>query len=660
VGDLWFYYGSRYGEYLSVLKRPAAEDYLPAELEQMPGNADAYARLAKQSEDNGNPAAAFADYEHALELKPNLAWVYDREAAILWEQGRRDEALAHWKTAFEKFDWRAPQEGLSNITSALENIGSRKLLPKLHDPVDKFLRAYLHRNGAYGALLKGAMAAAGDPGTGLDWILDLVRAADDQASALGMLAKEDWLPDADRGRVLRRMVDVTREQAMAAYGEDKGYKIERSRGAQIDLANWLLDNKQAPAAQAVLAGILQESESRRNDAVMQLEIRIAAATKTLDGLLARYRQDQETAASMNVAQRAAAELRKHGDEISARRIMEFAYTRELDQRNLSASTFLGLAEIRLEAGDAPGAVALLRRMTLVFATPFENLGSAAALLEKFRRYADAVEFRDAQVRAFPWDAKARASLAGVKLKAGQDREAALKMLAAVASEREALYDARAEAAQAYGEAKGAAFKTGSGELDLLASRQAGAQSAQPYFYFARVAAAKAASDPAERIALLTDALAVDPAQQQTHLLLFESAVRSKRYQLAVSAMEPFTEGNARFVQDAESYGNEPYLPEWVAAQFLQGSLDRERRVAATRELAGAFEQLDRLPAALYFTKMALQMEESPPRRAPITADLARLRAIVTLRAQNEQRRPKIAERLEQTEWVLPRLEGRPQ
>ena len=662
VGDLWFYYGSRYGEYLSVLKRPNAEDYLPSELEQMPGNADVYARLAKQSEDNGNAAGAFADYEHALELKPNLAWVYDREAVILWQQNRRDDAVAHWKLAFEKFDWRAPQEGLSNITSALENIGSRKLLPKLHDPVDKFLRAYLHRNGAYDALLKGAMSASADPVAGLDWILDLVRAADDQVSALGMVSRADWLPEADRGRVLRRMVEVTREQAMAAYGEEKGYKVERSRGAQIDLANWLLDNTQTQAAQAVLAGILQDSESRRDGAVMQLEVRIAAATKTLDALLARYRQDPETAASMNVVQRAAAELRKRGDEVSARRIMEFAYMRELDQRNPSVPTFLGLAEIRLEAGDAPGAMALLRRMTLVLATPFENLGSAAALLEKFKRYADAAEFLDAQVRAFPWDAKARASLASVKLKAGQDREAALKMLAAVAAERGAPYDVRAEAAQTYGEAKGAALKTGSGELDLLAEGApiAPARAAQPYFYFARVAAAKAASDPAERIAILTDALSVDPAQQQTHLLLFESAVRAKRYQVAVSAMEPFTEGTARFVQDAESYGNEPYLPEWIAGQFLQGSLEQERRVAVTRELAGAFEQLDRLPAALFFTKMALQMEESPPRRAPITADLARLRGIVTLRAQNEHRRPKITEKLEQTEWVLPRLEGRGQ
>ena len=42
AGDLWFYYGSRYGEYLDVIKQGDPEDYLPAALEATPGHADAY------------------------------------------------------------------------------------------------------------------------------------------------------------------------------------------------------------------------------------------------------------------------------------------------------------------------------------------------------------------------------------------------------------------------------------------------------------------------------------------------------------------------------------------------------------------------------------------------------------------------------------------
>ena len=44
-----------------------------------------------------------------------------------------------------------------------------------------------------------------------------------------------------------------------------------------------------------------------------------------------------------------------------------------------ATNFLGLAEIRLAAGDTAGALDLLRRLAVVVGNPFENLDPAAAL-----------------------------------------------------------------------------------------------------------------------------------------------------------------------------------------------------------------------------------------------------------------------------------------
>src|SRR5208283_3460452 len=46
AGDIWFYYGSRYGEYLSVLHQGNPDDYLPAMLEGTPARSDAYFTLA--------------------------------------------------------------------------------------------------------------------------------------------------------------------------------------------------------------------------------------------------------------------------------------------------------------------------------------------------------------------------------------------------------------------------------------------------------------------------------------------------------------------------------------------------------------------------------------------------------------------------------------
>ena len=82
---------------------------------------------------------------------------------------------------------------------------------------------------------------------------------------------------------------------------------------------------------------------------------------------------------------AAASLRQSGQVLPARRLLEELYTRELDANNLDVSNFLGLAEVKLESGDASAGVALLRRMALVAGEPFETLTPAAELLAKFGR-----------------------------------------------------------------------------------------------------------------------------------------------------------------------------------------------------------------------------------------------------------------------------------
>jgi tetratricopeptide (TPR) repeat protein len=72
VGDSWFYYGSRYGEYLAAKGSPGAEDYLPAMLEGAPADARRYSALADSYAERGGTARALVEYEHALELDPNL------------------------------------------------------------------------------------------------------------------------------------------------------------------------------------------------------------------------------------------------------------------------------------------------------------------------------------------------------------------------------------------------------------------------------------------------------------------------------------------------------------------------------------------------------------------------------------------------------------
>jgi hypothetical protein len=102
-------------------------------------------------------------------------------------------------------------------------------------------------------------------------------------------------------------------------------------------------------------------------------------------------------------------LAEDGDVQSSRRVLEFLYTNQMKAGNLDSSTFLGLAEIKLENQDAAGAMTLLRRMVLISGEPFTGLDPAAALLERTRHPTEAAEFLAALIKAEPWnqDAKRR-------------------------------------------------------------------------------------------------------------------------------------------------------------------------------------------------------------------------------------------------------------
>ena len=136
--------------------------------------------------------------------------------------------------------------------------------------------------------------------------------------------------------------------------------------------------------------------------------------------LPAYRSDPETAPNAEALRTAARQLFEAGDKQSARKILEFVFARELDEHKLVAANFLGLAEIRIAAGDTPGAVELLHRLVTVVGDPYQNMDSAAALLEKTGHYAEAIAFLDPLVKSTPWESAFRMRLAKAQISAGTD------------------------------------------------------------------------------------------------------------------------------------------------------------------------------------------------------------------------------------------------
>ena len=171
-----------------------------------------------------------------------------------------------------------------------------------------------------------------------------------------------------------------------------------------------------------------------------------------------------------------------GDKQSARKILELVFAREIEEHQLVASNFLGLAEIRLASGDTAGALDLLRRLVVAVGNPFENLDPAAALLEKTGHNAEAIEFLDQLVKSAPWDPSYRLRLAKAKLAADKDATAAQDELTSVAAGPNTSYDLRIKAAAAL--AGRTHSDLGSGELNLLAGSPAAITAvAADKFYF---------------------------------------------------------------------------------------------------------------------------------------------------------------------------------
>lgn len=684
AGDVWFYYGSRYGEYLGTTRQGAPEDYLPAALEGAPARASAYTDLADYYRDARDPARALEEYEHALELAPDRGDLHHRVALLFWEQGKHEAAAARWKSALETFI-RAQNAGRiqetfwTDVSQTLTHIGRRKLLPQMREPADRLLRDYIQRNGSYrvGPMLRAALSASADPAAGVAWIIDLANAAQSPEAFLGEMVHARWLPDAQRDLVFRRILELSEKRVADAHGVELANQQAILRNWQLQYLAYLVKTRQTERAQAVLATILPEapggaspdSYSEEQSApeapdLAALELRLAAQQNKLPELLARYHSQPEKMPPLGSLRVAALALRSDGDAASARRVLEFVYTYELDQRNFDASNFLGLAELRLETGDLPAALALLRRMNLVSGQPFENLDAAAALLEKTGHPAEAVEFRSARVQAVPWDLAARRALAEAQLSSAQTRSAGTEALAAVARSRDAAYDVRAAAALALGRAKSALADLGSADLGYLSTGGTLAAIERPLFYYSRVEAAATQKDAAVRVRLLSAAVAIQPEGDAARLALFRAAAGSRRWSLAVAALTPLVESSNVYRGEAsegergegeDEAAAEPLAPTGFLAHIVRITLEPAERALVARTLADALQKLDRLPEAQMHFQTALALEPDAAARAQLRQRLAAIRAELARRARDEQRRPRVSPDLEQPNLVRPRL-----
>jgi predicted Zn-dependent protease/Flp pilus assembly protein TadD len=671
AGDVWYYYGSRYGEFLTLAGKNNAEDYLPAPLEATPASPQAYFSLAEYYDAAGEMNRALTEYSHTLELAPNRGDADDRMAQILLRQGRREQATARWKLALEAFNRQqnaahAPPDFWQNVETALKHIGAAKALVELRPEADSLLRVYIHRNGAYQVepLLQGVMEAAGDPSTGVAWILDLSQSAPNPLEFLGGIADAQWIPEAHRRPVYEKVLDLAQDQVGKSFGAARMAAEASLNEWRLRWIGYLLDTQETEQAHSAIEALPAATRKTLSWQLAPLEIRIASRQDKLDSLLASYHENPERAPTDDALRTAAMALHKDGDEASARRVLAFMYARAIDRRDFTPANFLGLAELRLESGDAAEAVALLRRMTLIAGNPFQTMVDAGSLLAGHGHPAEATEFFSERVKAAPWDLEARLLLAKAELAANRNNGEAAQSLKGLAGNPRADYGLRVETATVLAPLHINGEDAGSSELNLLAAGQPiGAQAAsQPFFVRTRIEAAAHTGNPEEKMALLRDAITVKPENDTARIEFFRAAHEAGHDQLAISAMEPLLGARPNNSQPVpHDRGLEPRftIAELAGENFssflTESPLNPAQKSALARDVAHAYEKLDNLAEAEGYLRIAAGLETSKPVKAEVEKESHGLTAKVDLMNRDAQRRPFVSGQLEQRNVVRPRL-----
>ncbi len=645
AGDVWFYYGSRYAEYLDGAGDPRSEDFLPSELEHTPGNAAAYRRLADYLADTKHTEASLADYQHTLDLNPDQPAVLDSIAVLQWNAGHHAEAIAAWSEAVNRLAQemdarRVPETFWSDFDRVFTSITAHKQYDSVREAADAMLRIYVARNGNYRVepLLQAAYRANGNS---VEWLLNITANAANQATVLYAILPNSW---SDQGkwiekdqldRIYARILEI--EVRDARNNQSESY--DSTDSPRHHLVEALIDETKIAEARAQIAEVPQPR--RNSPGWLPLVLRVAQADGTLAPLVASWTSQPASAPADDVLRGTATAL----DDAGRRAVLRFVYQRALDRRELTAPNFLGLAGIELDEHNTAAAIALLKRMTLVSANMYADSDAAAQLLQDRNLPSEALEFLRPLVNASPWDPRYKVRQAKVMLAINANQTEALALLRSVAASAEAPYSVRVSAAEAlHGHGAPAAGE----ELELIA--QSGCPQSEaalkPYFVAARLRVAECTANLQTKEHLLREAVGTAPNDMRVRLPYIFAAFEAGFDSRALIASE-------LFLDPANHYGAN-YGPQYDNVPSL-AALKKNEAERLIRYALAAYQRRRDLAAASRMATMALEFTDDSSERKALQDRAQRFEHDLARAQQNNARAPNIRPELDQPAIVRPLL-----
>ncbi|HEY6249180.1 MAG TPA: hypothetical protein VI685_04420 [Candidatus Angelobacter sp.] len=687
AGDEWFYYASRYGEFMEMTGNREAEDFLPGELEHTPDDAEAYFDIASTFQDYADWTHAVEDYQHVLELSPKRVDAHERLAEIYWKQQKKEDAVKELKLAVEALkDKVGSEKGLrtgrgyedfnDDFIAVADQAKTMGMQRDFGPDLKGILSNYVKLDGAryVQRLVPVVLVDPHSPQEATSFVLELSRNAISPELFLERYAEADHGLKLQKELILRHLVQILRQQVRDSRQTEQEY-------AQFALSGWeskwmeaLLQSKQYDRLREELRKMPKSPSDEDRQSLLSIQLRLAAATGKLDSTLAAYWAGALQAPSSETLRTVARQIQEMGDKQSAQKILEFVYQHEIDEHQFTVAGMTGLAEIRMDAGDLPAGLELLRRMTLVAGAPFEAQDPAAALLMRKGHAAEAIPFLEELVTAMPWNAAYRVRLAQARLAAGRDVESSRKELEAVAKDTKAAYETRVAAAGSL--AGSAKTDLGSRELDLIATGGTlkPADANQPFFFAARINAA-AHADEASRIALLRAVLDDYPNADDPRLPLLRAAMKAGDFHLAIATMKPFLHNHWLDLNSSEGYW---YRPDYDDAEDDETSTADDDTIpdeeiatqaeltpwlnlqnsdkAEICELVGrAFQRLGDLNDALSSFYQAENMHPVPAVAKRIKTEVSGVRKVLATQRADHERQPAFHNEVNQASVVRPRM-----
>jgi hypothetical protein len=670
AGDVWFYYGSRYAEFLDGAKDPRYEGFLDSELERTPGSSGAYLRLADYSSGMDRANAAFVDYQHSLDLNRDQPAVLGSVAELEWKEGRRSDASAAWNEAVKQLanemDARhVPETFWSDFQRVLGSIVEHNQYDSVSQAVDAMLRTYVARNGNYRAepLLEAGYRANHDS---VEWLLSITSNSTNQRAILSSIlpnpwnSQGGWIEVAQLDRIYRRLLDLAQRDAQGAQPE-LDQSVDAARRNYVEA---LIDEKKYAEARVELAKV--PPANRNSAAWLPSILKLAQADGTVDQLIASWQSHDDMAPVGNDLLSASTHLNAR----SKRQVQRFVYQRALDHRDLSAANFLGLASIELDENKIDAAVALLKRLTVVSDAMYADADAAARLLEDHHRPAEALQFLRPLADSSPWEAGYRVRMANAMLALDARQAEPIALLTAIVADPRAIYTVRESAANAL-KGRGAKIQ-GSDELTLLGQSSCPTPESvsKPFYVLSRLTAAACSTSPKTRERLLHDALSTSPDNAQVRLQYIFAAFAANFESRALVAAEPYFQNGsydpdnnrdspaeANSADSSERTGDEgdsSSLPRVSDAQNL-ATLSSGQAARLAELAAAAYQRRGDFANASRVAGMGLAVVKTPETRKLLEARKKQLDTEIARGQANDARAPSIRAELDQPAIVRPRL-----